>query len=59
MEDLHKRLAEKQVLPHHHLVDTGYVDAENMAKSQQDHHIDLVGPALAFYFVVIKRSRTL
>ena len=29
-----------------HLVDTGYVDAENSAKSQQDHQIDLVGPAL-------------
>jgi len=46
MEDLHERLAEKQVLPDQHLVDTGYVDAENMAKSQQDHQIDLVGPAL-------------
>jgi len=46
MEDLHARLAEKQVLPDQHLVDTGYVDAENIAKSQQDHQIDLVGPAL-------------
>jgi transposase len=46
LEDLHERLAEKQVLPDQHLVDTGYVDAENMAKSQQDHQIDLVGPAL-------------
>ncbi len=47
MEDLHERLAEKQVLPDQHLVDAGYVDAENIAKSQQDHQIDLVGPALA------------
>jgi len=46
LEDLHERLAEKQVLPDQHLVDTGYVDAENIAKSQQDHQIDLVGPAL-------------
>src|SRR5258708_580203 len=46
VEDLHERLAEKQVLPDQHLVDTGYVDAENIAKSQQDHQIDLVGPAL-------------
>src|SRR6266849_4758978 len=46
MEDLHERLAEKQVLPNQHLVDTGYVDAEILAKSQQDHQIDVVGPAL-------------
>src|SRR5438876_3369732 len=46
MEDLHERLAEKQVLPDQHLVDTGYVDAENSAKSQQIHQVDLVGPAL-------------
>ena len=46
MEDLHERLAEKQVLPSQHLVDKGYVDAEILAKSRQIHHIDLVGPAL-------------
>src|SRR5260370_14420093 len=46
MEDLHERLAEKQVLPEQQVVDKGYVDGENMAKSQQDHQIDLVGPAL-------------
>jgi transposase len=46
IEDLHERLAEKQVLPNQHLVDKGYVDAENIAKSQQIHQIDLVGPAL-------------
>lgn len=46
LEDLHERLAEKQVLPKQHLVDTGYGAAENSAKRHQDHHIDLVGPAL-------------
>jgi transposase len=46
MEDLHERLAEKQVLPSQHLVDKGYVDAEILAKSRQMHHIDIVGPAL-------------
>jgi len=46
IEDLHQRLAEKQILPAQHLVDTGYVDAENSAKSQQIHQVDLVGPAL-------------
>ncbi len=46
MEDLHERLAEKKMLPNQHLVDTGYVDAEILAKSQQIHQIDVVGPAL-------------
>jgi transposase len=46
MEELHERLAEKQVLPSQHLVEKGYVDAEILAKSRQMHHIDLVGPAL-------------
>jgi Transposase DDE domain len=46
MEDLHERLAEKQVLPSQHLVDKGYVDAEILAKSRKTHHIDVVGPAL-------------
>ncbi len=34
------------MLPNQHLVDTGYVDAEILAKSQQIHQIDVVGPAL-------------
>jgi transposase len=46
IEALHERLAEKQVLPSQHLVDSGYVDAEMLAKSRQSHQIDLVGPAL-------------
>ncbi|MEO8953797.1 MAG: hypothetical protein ACR2H5_01190 [Ktedonobacteraceae bacterium] len=59
LEELHERLAEKQVHPNHHLVDTGYVDAELLAQSQRIHQIDVVGPALAFHVMVIKRSRTL
>jgi len=46
MEDLHARLAEKKVLPNQHLVDKGYVHAEMLAKSQQIHQIDIIGPAL-------------
>jgi hypothetical protein len=33
MEDLHDRLAANKVLPSHHLVDKGYVDAELIAPS--------------------------
>lgn len=46
LEHIHEHLAEKQARPSQHLVEKGYVDAENIAKSQQNHQIDLVGPAL-------------
>ena len=46
MEDLHERLAKKEVFPNEHFVDTGYVDAQILANSQQMHQIDLVGPVI-------------
>jgi len=46
MEDLHERLAEKQVLPSQHLIDKGYVDAELIAGSQHTHQIEIIGPVL-------------
>jgi transposase len=46
LEDLHTRLAEKKVLPSQHLVDKGQVHAEMLAKSQQMHQIEIIGPAL-------------
>jgi len=45
LEDLHLRLAEKKMLPNQHFVDKGYVHAEIIAKSQDRHQIDIVGPA--------------
>jgi transposase len=46
MEDLHERLAEKNVLPSQHFVDTGYVDTQTLVKSQARHHVDVVGPVI-------------
>jgi transposase len=46
MEDIHARLAKNKMLPGQHLVDKGYVHAEMLAKSQQIHQIDIIGPAL-------------
>ena len=59
LEDLHTRLAEKKVLPNQHFVDAGYVHAEIIAKSQEIHQIDSVGPPIAFHLMGIERSRTL
>jgi transposase len=44
--DIHTGLAAVRLLPRHHLVDAGYVDADNLVTSRRDHGVDLVGPAL-------------
>ena len=41
---IHQALADKDLLPEEHLVDTAYVDAELILSSQQDYQLDLVGP---------------
>jgi transposase len=40
-------LAQRDLLPGTHLVDTGYVDAELLVTAQSQHDIDVVGPPLA------------
>ncbi len=44
---IHADLAEAALLPQEHLVDAGYMDADNLVASRQDHGVDLVGPPLA------------
>jgi transposase len=41
---IHQGLAERELLPHQHLVDSGYVDADLLVASRRDFGIDLVGP---------------
>jgi transposase len=41
---IHAALADKQLLPAEHLVDTGYLDAELFATIPRDYGVDLVGP---------------
>ncbi len=36
---IHQALAGKDLLPHEHLVDAGYVDGETLACSQADHAV--------------------
>lgn len=42
---IHARLAERDLLPAEHLVDTSYVTADHLVSSHQA-HIDLIGPVL-------------
>jgi len=37
-------LGRRQLTPREHIVDAGYIDAELLVSSAQDHHITLVGP---------------
>jgi transposase len=41
---IHDALADKQLLPGTHVVDTGYVDGEHLLVSQSEHQIELLGP---------------
>ncbi|GAA2948255.1 IS1182-like element ISGvi6 family transposase [Streptomyces enissocaesilis] len=44
LEDIHTALAERGLLPDEHLVDAGYVDAEQIHHAQRDHRVSLTGP---------------
>jgi len=44
---IHPHLAAHDLLPHEHLVDTGYVDADHLVTSRDTHGVELVGPVLA------------
>jgi len=41
---IQQALAEKGLLPRRHFVDTGYIDAELLVSSREQHGIDLFGP---------------
>ncbi len=43
---IHQHLAEKDCAPSVHLVDAGYVDAEQLVESQREYQIDLHGPVV-------------
>jgi len=46
METIHVSLAEKGLLPEDHVVDSGYLDADILVQSVEEHAVTLVGPVL-------------
>jgi transposase len=46
-EPIHTHLAKRDLLPHEHLLDSGYVAAAVLVSSQQTHAVDVVGPTLS------------
>lgn len=45
LPQIHRQLAQRELLPNTHLVDAGYIDAQLLLESQREYGIDLVGPA--------------
>jgi transposase len=45
-DTIHLHLAARDLLPEEHLLDTGYVSADVLVRSQKSHQVDLVGPVL-------------
>lgn len=45
LPQIHQGLADKSLLPSQHLVDTGYMSADMLVKSQDTYQVHLVGPA--------------
>lgn len=41
---IHKALSEADMLPDKHLVDAGYVEAQQFVESQRDYGVELIGP---------------
>jgi len=46
LQELHENEAAHELLPHQHLMDMGYVDAEVLAESQRRYQVDIVGPVI-------------
>jgi transposase len=49
LSHIHAALATHKVLPQRHLVDTGYVVAQELVHSRQDYDVDLFGPTREDY----------
>ncbi len=44
VEPIHQALAEKSLLPEEHLMDLGYVTAQLLVSSQEEHGVEIIGP---------------
>jgi transposase len=44
LDVIHQGLAESELLPAQHLVDAGYVRAQNLVKAREHYQVDIVGP---------------
>lgn len=47
VETIHAHVAQRDLLPREHIVDTGYMTADHLVASRTDYAVDLVGPVPA------------
>jgi transposase len=45
LPQIHRQLAQRQLLPSLHLVDAGYIEARQLIESREEYGVDLLGPA--------------
>jgi transposase len=45
LPQIHCQLAQTQLLPNLHVVDAGYIDAQQLLESRKEYGVDLIGPA--------------
>jgi hypothetical protein len=58
LQEIHEHEAAHDLLPHQHLMDMGYVDAEELAENQMRYQVDVVGPVMPDTCLRIQRSWT-
>ena len=46
---IHHALAQRDLLPGTHLLDSGYVDADCLVTAQTQHQVDVIGPPFGSY----------
>jgi transposase len=46
VQELHEDEAAHELLPHQHLMDMGYVDAEVLKVRQRRYQVEIVGPVI-------------
>jgi transposase len=42
---IHQQLSQSELLPNVHVVDAGYIEAQNIVESKKEYQVDLIGPA--------------
>lgn len=57
MAAIHTKLAQRDLLPEEHFVDSGYVNAELLVTSQRDHGVSLQGPVRGLSAKAVKAEQ--
>lgn len=45
-QTIHEKLAQRELLPKEHFMDTGYISAEDLVNAKENYNVEIVGPVL-------------